>query len=538
MSLGFISDEERKKRREQFEGNKARLGFGANAPRGSLLGAGKLGQQAKLENGAVKAPVSQPAQVSPQTATNIASKQREQNIAQQQQVRLQQRATREARTQDAKQAAQNIIKMPVKQQAQAVEQLKAQAPKNGMDNYQPSKAGDLALGAAQASTYLPQAMFAGTNVLTGGKLSELAKSGGIHPQNFRDNLERFKTQQQVKAGVPQSAKTAPNLGMVNNPNAANSVNVSDGAIAKEARAEQGIDNEASVLNPIYSEGVTRGNPDNKSFGLSVDNNAAGAQPLTPQMSGGNSARGFGVMAAPRKAYGEDSRRQVLAMDIKPPKNGMGLTTGQIALKNSIITGDDEKYENQRYAAQLGAAQQIAQEGMQQGGANSRAQIGEFGANNRAEMSEQGANTRANNQLGFDTEKFQQTAALDGRRLDLTQANQDVQNYAPKQIMQLFEQRKLAETPEELSEIDAQIQSLSGSKSDKEYWTNIGGGETLSADGLTSTKNPDILLNRNTGETRAIPTEPIDYATDPRAQSIINDTSLSKDERRKQLEALG
>ena len=526
MSFGHISDEERKKRREQFEGNKARLGFGANVPQGSLLGAGKLGQQAQIG-------VSQPAQVSPQIATNIASKQREQNIAQQQQAQLQQRATREANAQDAKQAAQNIIKMPVKQQAQAVEQLKAQAPKNGMDNYQPSKAGDLAIGAAQASTYLPQAMFAGTNALTGGKLSELAKSGGIHPQNFRDNLERFKTQQQVEAGVPQATKPAPNLGMVSNPNAANSVNVSDGAIAKEARAEQGIDDEANVLNPIYSEGVTRGNPNNKKFGLSVDNNAAVAQPIAPTMGGGSSARGFGVMAAPRKAYGEDSRRQALAMDIRPyAKMGGRLTTGQIALKNSIITGDDEKYANEQYQGQLSAAQKLAQEGMTQNGANSRAQLTESGANSRAELSELGANTRAGNQLGFDAEKFQQVAALDSRKLDMQQSNDNVSNFAPKEMNRLYKAFQAAETPEEQAAIREQMNILNGGSDKKSKSIVINQtGQTLSPDGLTTTDNPAVIYNQDDNSFINIPQAERSFG-DPAMQALQarDDITIKEKER--------
>lgn len=533
MSFGFVSDEERKKRREQFDSNREKLGFGANAPQGSLLGAGKLGQQAQLGIGSTKTPT--PAQVSPQIATNLASKQREQNLAQQQQARLQQRATRETEALAARQAAQKVIGLPAAQQPKAVEQFKAQAPAPQRSSYQPSKAGDVAIGGVQASTYLPQVMFAGTNALTGGKLSDLAKSGGIHPQNFRDALERFKTPQQVEAGVPQADKPAPNLGMMNNPNTSKSVNVDDGMIAKEARASQGIQEDgASALNPVYNEGVTRGNS-GKGFGLSVDNNPAVAKPLAPAMGGGNSGFGFRVMPPPRKAYGEDSRRQALAMDIKPYKNGMGLTTGQIALKNSILNGDDAKYANEQYQGQLSTAQKLAQEAMSQSGENSR-----------AELNERGANSRASQQLGFDAAKFQQTAAqaqqendFNTRRLDMQQTNDDVTNHMPKQLNALYDKYAAAETEEQKSAVAAQIQMLKGSNadSDKEYWTSIGGGESLSEDGLTSTKNPDVLLNRNTGETRSIPLEPIDYANDPRALAIKNNTSLSNEERRKQLEAL-
>lgn len=469
MSFGFMSgfkpsEEERKKRREQFDDNKAKMGLGANAGQGGLLDAGKLGQQAQLGVGSILAPT--PAQAQMQASAQAGRQTRNQALAQ-----IETSKQGQAKTQAATLAeARKVVQLPVREQPQAVQQMKAQG--------------------------------------------------------------------QERAGLstsPVVAKPSPNLGMMNNPNAAKSVNVDDGTIAKEARAKQGIDDDASVLNPVYAEGVTRGNPDNKKFGVSVDNNAAVAQPIAPTMGGGNSGFGFTVMPAPRKAYGEDSRRQVLAMDIKPHKNGAGLTTGQIALKNSILNGDDQKYANEQYNTQMSAAQKLAQEGMTQSGENSR-----------AELSELGANSRASQQLGFDADKFRQTATqaqqendFNTRRLDMQQANDDVANHMPKQLNALYDKYAAAETEEQKSAVATQIQMIKGSNadSDKEYWTSIGGGETLSEDGLTSTKNPDVLLNRNTGETRSIPLEPIDYANDPRAIAIKNNTSLSNEERRKQLEAL-
>ena len=509
MSLGFISDEERRKRRQQFEGNKAKLGFGANAPQGSLLGAGKLGQQAQLGIGSTKAPT--PAQVSPQIATNLASKQREQNLAQQQQTQLQQRAMRETDALVARQAAQKVIGLPAAQQPKAVEQFKAQAPAPQRSSYQPSKAGDVAIGAVQASTYLPQVMFAGTNALTGGKLSELAKSGGIHPQNFRDALERFKTPQQVEAGVPQADKPAPNLGVMNNPNTSKSVNVDDGMIAKEARASQGIQEDgASALNPVYAEGVTRGNPDGKKFGLSVDNNAAVAQPIAPAMGGGNSGFGFTVMPPPRKAYGEDSRRAALAMDIRPYEKMNGrLTTGQIALKNSIIMGDDEKYANEQYTTQMNAAQKLAQEGMSQSGANSRAQLTERGATSRAELNEQGSNSRAElseraagerqaNQLGFDTEKFQQTLEQDNRRLNMQQSNDDLNNYGVKKLNQFREAWFDAKSPEEKTAIEEQMAILNAGSKGSGNYIAVSGGQEIDPDTGAAYDLPMKAFNKDTG----------------------------------------
>lgn len=189
---------------------------------------------------------------------------------------------------------------------------------------------------------------------------------------------------------------APKLGIVSNAAAGAPAggNIGDKTIADEYNSET----------IVGSDKVWKGNPDKKSFGLSVVS-APDHQPSMNAINPNQGNRGFGIPAAPRKAYGEDSRRQVLAMDIKPPKNGMGLTPGQIALKNSILNGDDEKYANERYGAQLGAASQVAQ-----------TQISQDGANLRAAQAESGSNNRFNTQLGFDADKFQTSNAIEQQKL--------------------------------------------------------------------------------------------------------------------------
>lgn len=280
-------------------------------------------------------------------------------------------------------------------------------------------------------------------------------------------------------------------------------------------------NDTSDLeNPIMNE-MSRGN-NGKGFGLSVDNNAAVAKPLAPAMGGANGGFGFTVMPPPRKAYGEDSRRAALAMDIKPYKNGMGLTTGQVALKNSILNGDDEKYANEQYTTQMNAAQGITKAGMEQSGANSRAQLAEGGAN-----------SRTNQQLGFDAEKFQQIAALDNRKLDMQQSNDNVSNFAPKETNRLYKAFQAAETPEEQSAIREQMNILNGGGKDAEdYWVAIGGGErVIDADTGATEKLPDALLNRRTGAVNQQPTAERSFG-DPAMQALQarDDITIKEKER--------
>lgn len=470
MALDQRSEEEKRKSREAFEQNRAKLSLGGNQPAG-FMGAGALAQAAP------KAPVVQPAQVSPQMATNIASSQRQQNIAQQQKTQLQQRATREADVQTARQNAQKIIGLPAAQQPQAV----------------------AAMQNAVKSSVQPQPT---PNIKPSNNTAAKPVMGMVPPPN--NIAQPVAAQKQPVASTVEPAKSL-------------------------------LDDDASALNPVYNEGVTRGNS-GKGFGLSVDNNPAVAKPLAPAMGGGNSGFGFRVMPPPRKAYGEDSRRQALAMDIKPYKNGMGLTTGQIALKNSILNGDDEKYANEQYTTQMNAAQGIAKAGMEQSGANSRAELGERGATSRAELNERAAGERQANQLGFDSEKFQQTLALDGRKLDQQKSNDQITNYGVKKLNEFRESWFNAKMPEEKTAIEEQMAILNtGSKDSEDYWTAIGGGETLSEDGLTASKNPDTLLNRRSGEVRQQPTAARSLS-DPYVLEVNADDSKTRAERQELITA--
>ena len=467
MSFGFISDEERKKRREQFDSNREKLGFGANASQGGLLGAGKLGQQAQLGVGAVLAPT--PAQAQMQASVQAGRQTRNQALAQ-----IETNKQEQAKTQAATLAeARKVIQLPVREQPQAVQQMSTQAQER-----------------------------AGLTPVRASKL-------GTKPP-----------------------KPSPNLGI--NASTAKPVNVSDGTIAKESRAEQGVDDD---IGSIGSDNIWKGNPDNKSFGLSITP-TPDRDPIADFAKATQSEQpnlGFNIPRAPMRSWSERQEREALLRDVstayKGSQNGQ-LTANQMELRAGII-GADDKYKNDQYTSQLGAASQVAQTQAQQTGANAR-----------AALTEVGSNSRLNTQLGFDTDKFQRTAAqqeqqlgLDSRRLDIEQANNEVQNLGTKSINNLYEKYQSAKTDDQKSEIAAQIRDLKGTALETDNWTNIGGGERLSDDGFTSTKNPDILLNRNTGETKAIPKEPIDFIRDPRALAILRNRDLSDDEMHAQLMAL-
>lgn len=483
MAYGTRSDEEEKRRREAFEKNKAKLAFGEGSQASGFMGAGNL---------AAKAPQPKPqlttGRQSPQLATRNAAAEREQALAQRRQLQANQKANQAASMQNTRRDIQEILKLPAKEQPQAVQRLRQNSPA------QPQARSSASLGMTP--------VLAATTNQPEERLTELG--GGVKKPaaNAKIQLD-FPIKKQSRGEDQWNPRDYPSVYAGKQPDSATPI------------AETYVESQPSERTP-------------EPVGFNPVNNTASSGRSNPGI-------GFRMPRPPGRTWSERQEREALLRDVSTPYKGAQngqLTARQMELRAGIV-GANDKYKNDQYGAQLGAASQLAQTQMTQAGANERAMLGEENANNRF-----------NSQLGFDAGKFQQTAEqqqqannLASRRLDIEQSNSDVANFAPKQLNALYEKYEAAQSDEDRSAIAAQIQALKGTKSDKEYWTNIGGGETLSADGLTSIKNPDILLNRNTGDIARLPAEPIDYETDPRAQAIINDRSLSKDERRKQLEAL-
>lgn len=189
---------------------------------------------------------------------------------------------------------------------------------------------------------------------------------------------------------------APKLGMVASAAADTpaSSNISDKTIADEYE------------NKADAGSVWRGNPDNKSFGLSVVPTADKAPATIAPSNGG---RGFGMPNAPTRGWSERQERESLLRDAstayKGSQNGQ-LTAKQMELRAGII-GADDKYKNDQYTTQVNAASQLAQSQMAQDGANQRAVLGESGSDNRL-----------NTQLGFNAEKLKSDAELTQQKLGI------------------------------------------------------------------------------------------------------------------------
>lgn len=217
--------------------------------------------------------------------------------------------------------------------------------------------------------------------------------------------EEKKRRENLKTNSNELGFGANNAGKLNN-------NVSDKTIADEYKPQLGVG----------AGKVQWGNPDNKQFGLSVDNNTAVASP-TAQTMPGTTVHGFGVPSAPRLSWGERNDRNNLLAKIGTPHKGSQngqLTANQMQLM-ADIEGRDQKYANEQYDTKMDAASQVAQ-----------AQMSQDGANARAVLSESGSDKRLNTQLGFDTQKAQAANALAQQKLGFeaqkAQAALDINKY--------------------------------------------------------------------------------------------------------------
>ena len=257
----------------------------------------------------------------------------------------------------------------------------------------------------------------------------------------------------------------------------------------------------------------------------------GFNPVNNPQAIKNNGSGFRMPNAPRRTMAEQQEREALLRDAstahKGAQNGQ-LTANQMQLRAGII-GADDKYKNDQYGAQLSAASQMAQAQMSQDGANQRAVLGEVGTN-----------ARLNSQLGFDAAKFQQTAAaeqqrsgLDARRLDMEQANNDVANFAPKQLNALYEKYDAAQSDEDRSAIAKQIQALKGvsDKKSKPVVITQTGETPLPGDLGGVTKNPAIIYDQDTNSFINLPKAERGFG-DPAMQALQarDDISIKEKER--------
>lgn len=239
----------------------------------------------------------------------------------------------------------------------------------------------------------------------------------------------------------------------------------------------------------------------------------GSGPVQP----GSFTGGWSGVIGTDPAAGRERKAMVdaLTTPMRGAQNGQ-LTASQRQGMTALLEAERKDASSNRQADQTASTQRDI------------AAMREQGDLGRTAVREQGENARAGarNQL-------------DARRLDL-----EARGQAPKlreaERMDALRTRYENAKPEERKAIAQQIRELQGDKVQQDVWAHSPGGQVVDPKTQQLITQPGVIYNRNTGETRtdggASRLPPI--AENPAVQQIMNNTALSREERAKQIRALG
>ena len=136
--------------------------------------------------------------------------------------------------------------------------------------------------------------------------------------------------------------------------------------------------------------------------------------------------------------------------------------------------------------------------------------------------------------GFDA---QTARALDARRLGLEEQVKGIDIRAAKRLESLQTRYAEAKTDADRAKIAREIRDLSGKSDETADWAVQVTPQTKNPDGSTS-EGSVIRYNKRTGEVQTVNGANRLTKDSPQVQQIVNDTSLTRDERKARLQALG
>lgn len=183
-------------------------------------------------------------------------------------------------------------------------------------------------------------------------------------------------------------------------------------------------------------------------------------------------------------------------------------------QNGQLTANQVNNLNRMQESAERNATDLAREQMQQAGADSRAAVSEAGANQR----------------------FAQSNALDQQRTAAEVESKGFATRSAQRLEKLYEQYDKA-APEDRAAIAEQLRVLAGKDKPDQYGTVSLGTEVDPVTGMVTNRG-DAVFNRSTGQISGQSTALPPIEQNPQALAIKNNPNLSRDERAKQLRALG
>lgn len=239
----------------------------------------------------------------------------------------------------------------------------------------------------------------------------------------------------------------------------------------------------------------------------------GAGPVAP----GSFTGGFSGVIGTDPAAGRERKAMVdaLTTPMRGAQNGQ-LTSSQRQGMASLVEAERRDASSNRQADQTASTQRDI------------AAMREQGDTGRTAMREQGDNARAGarNQI-------------DSRRVNLDERGQAPKLREAERIDALRTRYENAK-PEERKAIAQQIRELQGNNAQQDVWAHSPGGQMVDPKTQQLVTQPGVIYNRQTGEARTdgganrLPA----LADNPAVQQIMNNTALSREDRSKQIRALG
>lgn len=233
--------------------------------------------------------------------------------------------------------------------------------------------------------------------------------------------------------------------------------------------------------------------------------------------------------APQRNYLQEAERQAVIRAANTPIAGArGLTANQVRTLSDLQQGEDNR-ANQRYTTDANNVAALQREAMGQAGQNLRTTMGEQGANYRTELGERGTNNR-----------FAATNDLANRQYTQDQVDKMPARMKEQAELNLLKQYDAATTDEQRKAIAAKRDFLMGRTQEQQAGklTPFKQYEVTDDKGNVTQPAKDYFIDERGRTIDPLAGQLPPIGENPAVKAIMDNNSLSKDEKMAQIVGLG
>lgn len=422
----------------------------------------------------------------------------------------------------------------------------------GFQTDNPSFAGDLAMRALGAASDLP-------SNFTGGVLGKHlyrdntnAMTANTAPQTVANTQKKAVADKPAVTTLPSTDTTAkantpsttfPSMfadtptqnsnKLAGNPYAiqqkGNSFSYADAGAAAQARANGVPELQSSGIQPV--QGV-RGIKEFMANTREMGPNEQQIQDALARREMNLGTQGFGINMQPktpqRNEAQEAERQAVIKAATTPIAGARGMTANQLRTISDLQQGEDNR-ANQRYTTDANNVAALQREAMGQAGQNLRTTMSEQGANYRTELGERGTNNR-----------FAATNDLENRQYTQDQVDKTPARMKEQAELNLLKQYDAATTDEQRKAIAAKRDFLMGRTQEQQAGklTPFKQYEVTDDKGNVTQPAKDYFIDERGRTIDPLAGQLPPIGENPAVKAIMDNNSLSKDEKMTQIVALG